>query len=1721
MNWNRNVFVLHFLFFGLLPFLKSKGLPYLILSFFIILSACKEDSDSNLKGNLGERILNSPEDQTVVIDQTINFTFEYASPPLEFSLLSGAGEINPNTGEFKATEEGIIIVQVIDSTSAVGRARLFVNSKLSLKNDAWVIQPDQVLNISQFVNGGIPPYRYKVVSGYGIIESLTGIFTSSTIGNNYVEISDHTGEVIHFSVFVNELLRLSRLTIEVEQGSSVELSNFITGGVPPYFYRIQSGFGSLDPVNGRFLAYSSGLIAVEIGDTISNDLSTEQSYNRSINIIVDGLAVLDNVPINTNNTQYLSITVGGKGISRYKYKIGEKKSTNCSLATGYSQTYSVTQKIQDNISALSDGDILLCVVGQTLSGNYQAYENATQAEWTKTTTAPNAIINDHPTGQSNADSLSITISGQDVTHYKFKLGMSTNINCSLSSGYTHEKPIAEKITTSISFYGQGEVKLCVIGRNTYGNYQLMDSATQVTWIRDTIAPSLTIEENYFVSNANQVTFSGECEEGQPLTVSGSATATLDCLSGIWSFETPVRVTDGTSGYVISQSDVAGNTSTVSFSWRRDTEPPHFNSIEINSGEPSTDQTKVQVSIDINESHSLPVSYFIKEAYGENCQKQFDSATSNTVRKLSVDWAPRWSQVIGQWSFENGFSDDSGNNHHGIAHGDVGLTGSAVSGDKAVLFDGINDVIEIRINSPETNYTYSLWFRTSDPNAQISSIRHPHLGGANDRNLYLSGGNIRHRLWSEQTISSSSQNYADGNWHHVAVVVQQGVGQMVYVDSVLVASGSKDSSNFNSDTVLNLGYSSAYFNGTIDEVALWNVPLTQSEINQIYYTKQIDWTEMTDLQTTFDFNLSPGNEVKKICVWLKDNAGNATTMTPATGILGTNTEKITLNAGTNPIIKKFSVHNLRAGANFGTTQFQIGDTLSIDWEIEDAEGLSNNPINLYYTTDNIEWIPIVENYGGLTDHPLTYNGNYSSFTAPTNDYFRIKILVEDQSGNTSFNRFSDVLNVPQWSLYMGTHDRGVGAQGKRSRVYDGNNLGNFVVNPHNGDIYVNDYDKAIYLISRDSGKTTVFIEDGSFNLVVDAVLPENPKLNVDRVTLFFDQDGYLYLSYGNSTVNSGNVYQIDLKSKWVKHYLGGGTEIDESATKDSAYVWGKSGAFDFDESNSLYYFTNCTPGTWDSSSGLRLMKATQSATKSVNNISIVAGNCVRSGLTGDGPYDALTSPIGDINQPELSSIQVWNNGAVIYYAYYSGSVHKILSGQIYKTDLSVSSNAKIAYDPYSNTLYSADTEVKAYTPNLLGARGEVFTSHIASTGLLGCNDDGINRSEACVNSTMNMEVDIMGRLYFMDGPSKQKYRPYRVRYIDQNDQIQTAAGSLPFEGNGDLHYLAQGNFSGLYYKTDLEPNQAAFPEGLYFFDRSAMVLGYVDPTTQSIDVIVGNQLIEASYWPTGTPADASVSLGGPYSGGDGQPFTFDNQGLPWFRYLKRAGKLDENRQFIELQTNNNKWDLSIDGDNPSSFYLSRYGGRQNFTLFDQSLILIGAYSLDYAIIQRHDFNSLRITDILRSTADEVTEDTSIPGSVLTANLPNTCRRSGPCYTHYDPLTDRLCYSEQSALRYITDFSDPSLSTLQTLFTQPQGRNIYNYIFSQNGTFIIYMAGGNQLYCHDISSGHLWCNDSALGPPSLPQKLLDLNRGPNQFSWKSVSELFISSFNKTILLYTLPQ
>jgi len=211
------------------------------------------------------------------------------------------------------------------------------------------------------------------------------------------------------------------------------------------------------------------------------------------------------------------------------------------------------------------------------------------------------------------------------------------------------------------------------------------------------------------------------------------------------------------------------------------------------------------------------------------------------------------------------------------------TGGDITRDKALNFDGTNDYVDVLINVNENEYTCEFWFKTSNANCGLFSVDKGTLGSAgHDRHIFLTGGNIRTRVWSNEILTTSGVNYADGEWHHIALVLGSSIGgERVYVDGILKASGTKQSSDFTAQTGMNIGFSqdaaSDYLMGEIDELRIWKIVRTEQDIRENMHLT-LDGCE-PGLQAYYQFNEGSGTS-------LIDKTGNGhdgtlTNMDPAT------------------------------------------------------------------------------------------------------------------------------------------------------------------------------------------------------------------------------------------------------------------------------------------------------------------------------------------------------------------------------------------------------------------------------------------------------------------------------------------------------------------------------------------------------------------------------------------------------------------------------------------------------------------------------------------------------------------------------------------------------------------------------------------------------------------------------------------------------------------------
>ena len=194
---------------------------------------------------------------------------------------------------------------------------------------------------------------------------------------------------------------------------------------------------------------------------------------------------------------------------------------------------------------------------------------------------------------------------------------------------------------------------------------------------------------------------------------------------------------------------------------------------------------------------------------------------------------------------------------------------------ALSLNGTNNFVSTttQYTDPE-GFTLEAWFNTTTTQGGgIIGFADSPTGCPNacDRFIWMSNdGYLHFGIWvtSLQSVGSS-QPYNDGKWHHVAASLS-GAGMMLYVDGALVASDTTITTSLSYSGYWNIGYgngwstaSSIYFAGKIDEVHIWNVVRTASEIQNTLYYPLIG--NETGLIAYYNFDQTSGTTVPDISV----------------------------------------------------------------------------------------------------------------------------------------------------------------------------------------------------------------------------------------------------------------------------------------------------------------------------------------------------------------------------------------------------------------------------------------------------------------------------------------------------------------------------------------------------------------------------------------------------------------------------------------------------------------------------------------------------------------------------------------------------------------------------------------------------------------------------------------------------------------------------------------
>jgi hypothetical protein len=222
-----------------------------------------------------------------------------------------------------------------------------------------------------------------------------------------------------------------------------------------------------------------------------------------------------------------------------------------------------------------------------------------------------------------------------------------------------------------------------------------------------------------------------------------------------------------------------------------------------------------------------------------------------------------SGLVGFWGFNGNANDISGNNNHGTTTSVTLASDRFGNINSAYQFNGSTSRIETSnafFNNGWTNYTVSFWANSSsflNPNnyndAQIAINTIPHNGidilfygsnnpfttAFNNKYVVLAGSNPSNGTWNVLPYNAiSNSNRTINTWNHI-VLVKEGLSFKFYLNGVLdrTINGSTTPISYMCRIVFgNISpeiSSNEGFLGKLDDYAIWNRNLSQSEISSLY------------------------------------------------------------------------------------------------------------------------------------------------------------------------------------------------------------------------------------------------------------------------------------------------------------------------------------------------------------------------------------------------------------------------------------------------------------------------------------------------------------------------------------------------------------------------------------------------------------------------------------------------------------------------------------------------------------------------------------------------------------------------------------------------------------------------------------------------------------------------------------------------------------------------
>ena len=299
------------------------------------------------------------------------------------------------------------------------------------------------------------------------------------------------------------------------------------------------------------------------------------------------------------------------------------------------------------------------------------------------------------------------------------------------------------------------------------------------------------------------------------------------------------------------TDFAANsisTTQIDLSWTASTDDTGVSGYKIYRNDTQIDTTTNVTYQDTDLSPNTTYTYTVS-AYdsSSNESNKSQEASATTLQSSTTDLVAhyKFNETTGTTA-----SDSSGNNNIGTLYN--GPTWTAGQLDGGLNFDGTDDYLEVSESSDlsfgNTSFTLSAWVKKGG--SGDSGDQYPIAKGYPNTSQEQRGYGFRLDKDSQRFLffiqddsmvkvtGSWSSGMPAGEWHHLVGVVNRSQNTMkAYYDGEQLGDTTDISSigDITSATSLRLGQSASgrHFNGTLDDVRVYDYALTQTEIENLY------------------------------------------------------------------------------------------------------------------------------------------------------------------------------------------------------------------------------------------------------------------------------------------------------------------------------------------------------------------------------------------------------------------------------------------------------------------------------------------------------------------------------------------------------------------------------------------------------------------------------------------------------------------------------------------------------------------------------------------------------------------------------------------------------------------------------------------------------------------------------------------------------------------------